>query len=278
MTDFVDVLQQGYLQRALLAGLLVGLICPTIGLYLVLRRLSLIGDGLGHVAFAGVAGGWLFGIYPLISAAVLTVVGAIGLERLRAWRRDYGDLALAIIFYTGLALGVVLTSLARNQTVNLFGLLFGSILTVAEADLWLIGGAGVLVVGAVFVLNKEFFALAYDEEIARAAGLPATLLNYLIVCLAAVTVVAAIRVVGVLLVAGMLVIPVAAGLQVARSFRSLQFVSIGFGLAAVLTGLTASYVFDIAPGGSIILAAVGFFAAAGVGRTVLQRTGASAGR
>lgn len=267
MNDFLAVLEQGYMQRAILAGLLVGLTCPAIGLFLVLRRLSLIGDGLGHVSFAGVAAGWLIGIHPLISAAIFAVAGALGIERLRAWHREHGDLGLAIIFYAGIALGVVLTSLSRRLTVNLLGYLFGSILTVGDLDLIIIGAAGGLVLIALFLLGKELFALALDEDVARVSGIPATALNYLIVLLAALTVVAALRVVGILLVAGMLVIPVAASLQLARSFRATQVLALGFGVASVLIGLIASYFLDLAPGGAIVLTAVLIFLlAATVGR------------
>ena len=271
MEDLLAALQQGYLQRAILAGLLVGLTCPAIGLFLVLRRLSLIGHGLGHVSFAGVAAGWLAGIYPLISAAALAVLGAIGIERLRSWRREYGDLALAIVFYSGIALGVVLTSLARQVNLNLFGYLFGSILTVTELDLVVIGLAGALVLGALALLGKELFALAYDEDVARVSGVPVGPLNYLIVLLAALTVVAALRVVGILLVAGLLVIPVAASLQIARSFRATLAVAMIFGVASVLLGLLGAYVFDLAPGGAIVLVGILIFLLAAAGRELAAR-------
>ena len=271
MDDLFIALQQGYLQRAILAGLLVGLTCPAIGLFLVLRRLSLIGDGLGHVSFAGVAAGWLTGIYPLFSAAALAALGAIGIERLRSWRREYGDLALAIVFYSGIALGVVLTSLARRVNVSLFGYLFGSILTVTELDLVVIGVAGALVLGTLALLGKELFALAYDEDVARVSGLPVGPLNYLIVLLAAVTVVAALRVVGILLVAGLLVIPVAASLQVARSFRATLAIAMICGVTSVLIGLLGAYLFDLAPGGAIVLTAVLIFLLAVAGRELTSR-------
>jgi zinc transport system permease protein len=261
--DFADVLQQTYMQHALLAGIMVGLACPAIGVYVVLRRLSLIGDGLGHLSFAGVAAGWLVGVSPLFGAAIFAVAGALGIERLRAWRRESGDLGLAIIFYTGIALGVVLTSLGRRMNANLFSYLFGSILTVSEADLILIAVAAIAVLVVLALLSKELLAVVYDEDVARVSGLPVAALNYLILVLAALTVVAALRVVGILLVAGLLVIPVAASLQVARSFRATLGYAAGFGVTSVLVGLVAAYVFDLAPGGSILLAAILMFLAAG---------------
>ncbi len=266
MESLIEAIGQGYMQRAILAGLVVGVVCPAVGVYLVLRRLSLVGDGLGHASFAGVAGAWLLGIYPLLGAAVFAVLGAVGIERLRSWRREYGDLALAIVFYSGIALGVVLTSLSRRMSANLFGYLFGSILTVTSLDLLVISVTGAAVLAVLMLVRGELFALAYDEDLARVSGLPVGALNYLVVVLAAVTVVAALRVVGILLVAGMLVIPVAASLQLARSFRQTMIYAVAFGVVSVLGGLLSSYLLDLAPGGTIVLAAVLGFLAAALGR------------
>jgi zinc transport system permease protein len=264
--DFLEILQQSYMQRAIAAGLLVGVTCPAIGLYLVLRRLSLIGDGVGHASFAGVSAGWLLGTHPLLSAGVFGVLGGLAVERLRAWRREYGDLALALVFYAGIALGVVLAGLSRSMNANLLGYLFGSILTVTEQDLLIMAVTSGGVLGALALLGKELFALAYDEEVARVFGLPVSALNYLLVVLAALTVVAALRVVGVLLAAGLLVVPVAAGLQVARSFRSTFWWSLFFGVASVLSGLVTAYLLDLAPGGTIILVSIAFFLLAAAAR------------
>ncbi len=271
MGQFIDALGQGYMQRAILAGLVVGVVCPAIGVFLVLRRLSLIGDGLGHASFAGVAGAWLLGVYPLLGAAVFALLGAVVIERLRSWRREYGDLALAIVFYSGIALGVVLTGLSRRMNANLFGYLFGSILTVTRLDLLVIVTTGVAVLALLTLVRGELFALAYDEDLARVSGLPVSALNYLVVVLAAATVVAALRVVGILLVAGMLVIPVAASLQLARSFRQTLVYAVVFGVASVLAGLFGSYMLDLAPGGAIVLAAVLSFLAASLGGRVGRR-------
>ncbi|MSQ14999.1 MAG: metal ABC transporter permease [Dehalococcoidia bacterium] len=268
MAEFIDVLQQGYMQRAIMAGLLVGVTCPAIGLYLVLRRLSLIGDGFGHLSFAGVAAGWLWGIYPLFTAAAFAMLGAIVIEKLRTWRREYSDLALAIVFYSGIALGVVFAGLSRHLNVNLLGYLFGSILTVSDFDLLVIGGASILVLATLSLLEKEFFALAYDEDGARVAGLPVTVLNHLVLLLAALTVVAALRVVGIVLVAGLLVIPVAASLQLGRGFRGTRTWAMVFGGGSALLGLMASYLLDIAPGGTIILTSILVFIVAGAAREI----------
>lgn len=265
------MLELEFMRLALATGAIVGVLAPAVGFFLVQRQLSLIGDGIGHVAFAGVAAGWLVGIYPLISAAILAVLGALGIERMRSWRRDYGDLSLAIVFYSGIALGVVLTSLSRRLTVALLGYLFGSILTVTETDLLIIGAASAAVLIAVWLFGKEMFAVAYDEDIARVSGLPVTWLNYLIVFLAAITVVASLRVVGILLVAGMLVIPVAAALQIARSFTAALTLAVGFGITSVLAGLAAAYALDLAPGGAIVSTAILIFVISSLLREIMTR-------
>lgn len=271
MNELLEPLQQSYMQRAVAAGLLVGLICPAIGVFLVLRRLSLIGDGLGHVSLAGVTAAWLAGVPPLAGAGLFAAAGAFGIERLRSARREHGDLALAIIFYGGIALGVVLAGLGRRLNANFFAYLFGSILTVTERDLIVIAGAGILVLAILALLWKELMAITLDEELARVSGLPVRVLNYLVVVLAAVTVVAALPVVGTLLVAGLLVVPVAASLQIARSFRATVIWAMGFGVASVLLGLIAAYALDLAPGGSIVLTAIGLFLLASLGRGLLRR-------
>ncbi|MBI3968284.1 MAG: metal ABC transporter permease [Chloroflexi bacterium] len=260
----VDLVQQSYFQRAIVAAVLVGLVCPVLGLHLVLRRLSLIGDGLGHLSFAGVSLGWLLGVYPLFSAAALALVGALGLEWLRTRQRDSGDLALALVFYSGIALGIVVTSLARASNANLVSYLFGSVLTVTPQDLATMGALAVTVLATVYALQKELFALTYDEDLARVAGLPVDRLNSVLAALTALTIVASLRIVGILLVAALLVVPVAASLLIARSFRSAIWLSAAFGVGSALAGLIAAALLDVAPGGSIVLIAVlGYLCALG---------------
>ncbi len=220
MAALIEALQQSYFQRALIAGLLVGVICPAIGVYLVLP---------------------------------------IAIERLRAARREHGDMALAVVFYGGIALGVVLAGLGRRMNASFFAYLFGSILTVTESDLVIIGASGFVVVAALALFSKELLAVTFDEELARVSGLPVQALNYLVVFLAAITVVAALPVVGTLLVAGLLVIPVAASLQIARSFHTTLLAAMAFGAVSALLGLVISYTLDLAPGGAIVLTAIGLF-------------------
>jgi len=243
-------------------------LAPAVGFFLVQREMSLIGDGIGHVAFAGVAVGYLIGVSPVWTALAAAILGAIGIEWLRARRRTAGDQALAVVFYTGIAGGVVLISAAGALNANLFAYLFGSILTVTRSDLAVIAtlGLGSLVVIAVFL--RSLIAVSLDEEGARVAGLPVAALNGLISGLAALTIGVSMRIVGILLIAALMVLPVVAAQRVAWSLRSTIALSVGFGLASVLVGLTVSYYADLPPGGTIVLTATGLFLVASVASAV----------
>lgn len=249
-----------FMQLALAAGLVIGLTAPLVGTFLVQKRLSLLGDGIGHVAFAGVAGGVFLGIWPICSALVVAVAAALGIERLRSRGKAPGDLALALFFYSGLAAGVVLLSLAHGLDANLFGYLFGSILTVAPGDVALVVAVGAAVVAVVAVLGRALFGVVLDEEAARVAGLPVDGLNAVLASLAAVVVVASMRVVGVLLVAALMVLPVATAQLVARSFQTSLRWAAGVGMTSVVVGLVAARAWDLAPGGTIVLVAAAIFA------------------
>ncbi|MGH9040264.1 MAG: metal ABC transporter permease [Acidimicrobiia bacterium] len=251
--------ERQYMQLALLAGVVVGASAPMIGAFLVQKRMSLMGDGIGHIAFAGVAGGLLLGVWPLGSALVVAVLGAVGLEWLRSRRRASGDLMLALLFYTGIAGGVVLSELAGSLNASVLTYLFGSILTVSPGDAWLVAVLGTGIAGAVAVSWRALLAVVLDEEAARVAGLPVDALNLALAALAALTVVAAMRVVGVLLVAALMVLPVGAAQRFASSFRSTLVWSSGIGASSAVAGLVAARVYGLAPGGSIVLVAAGAF-------------------
>jgi zinc transport system permease protein len=258
----LELLDYEFMQRAFLAGIAVAVICPLIGVFLVLRRLSLLADGLGHVTFAGLAAGFLLGIYPLIAALIAAVIGAVGIERIRTRGKIAGDAAIAMFYTAGLAIGVVLISRARDANINVFGYLFGSIATVTRDDLIAVLILVVVVVGLTLLYYKELLYLTFDEPSARAAGLPATLVNTLLAALAAATVVAAMRIVGLLLVSSLMVIPALTAMRLANSFRQTLLFAVATAQIAVLVGLTASYYLDTAPGGTIVLTALLLFAAA----------------
>jgi zinc transport system permease protein len=262
--------EREYMQLALLAGVVVGACAPLIGAFLVQKRMSLLGDGLGHLAFAGVAAGLLLDVWPIWSALVAAVVGAVAIEWMRSRRRTSGDLALALAFYGGIALAVVLASRADAGAVNVVPYLFGSILTVTWSDVRVVVALGILIVATLGVAGRALFAIVLDEESARVSGLPVDGLNTLLAALTAVTIVAAMRVVGVLLVAAMMVLPVAASRLFARSFAGTMAGAVAVGVVSVVAGLTAAREWDLAPGGAIVCTSVVVYTlsatVAGVGR------------
>jgi zinc transport system permease protein len=248
-----------FMQRALAAGLIVGAFAPLIGTFLVQKRMSLIGDGIGHLAFAGVALGAVAGVYPLWTALAVATGGALGVERLRARHRASGDLALALFFYSGIALGIVLLSRELNPT-NVLVYLFGQILTVTSGEVVVVVVLGAVVAVAILSVRRALFAVVADEEWARVAGLPVSALNNLLAATTAVAVVASMRVVGILLVAGLMVLPVASAQLLARSFRGTMTWAMAIGIGSVLVGLTASRLWGLASGGMIVLVAAATFA------------------
>lgn len=248
-----------FMQRALLAAVLVGVSAPSIGVYLVQRRLALMGDGIGHVAFTGVAAGLLAGVFPVATALAAAVAGAVAIEALRERGHAPSDVALALLFYGGIAGGVLLSSLSRASNASLISYLFGSVVTVGSGDLALIAAVAVAVLAITFVFRKELFAACYDEEVARAMGLRVRALNMLMAVTAAVAVAVTMRVVGILLVAAMLVLPVAAVQRVTRAFRSTVVASIALGGVVSVAGLLLAYYFDVYPAATIVLTALGAF-------------------
>jgi zinc transport system permease protein len=260
------MLELEFMRLAFAAGAIVGLLAPAVGFFLVQRQLSLIGDGIGHVAFAGVALGYLLGIPPVLTALVAAIGGASAIEWLRARKDTAGDQALALVFYTGIAAGVVLISMAGELDVDLFGFLFGSILTTTTSDLALVAVLGIAGLGTIAVLYRALAAVALDEEGARVAGVPVSALNVVLAVLAATTVAVSMRIVGILLIAALMVLPVIAASRIAQSMRTTFLLGMAIGLGSVLAGLTVAYYADLPPGGTIVLiAAAAFLVTTGAG-------------
>ncbi|CAN5239884.1 metal ABC transporter permease [soil metagenome] len=266
----LEILEFDFMIRALIAGALVGMAAPAVGIYIVQRRLSLMGDGIGHVAFAGVAAGLLLGISPILLALAFAMAGAITIEVLRSRQRTESDIALALVFYGGIAGGVLLLGLGDVSTINLNSYLFGSVLTVSVPDLWVVSAVAAFVVLVCFVLRKHLFAIAYDEEVARVSGLPVRGLNILVAVLAALAIGATAKVVGILLVASMLILPVAAVQQLTHSFRATTYASIGLGIVASIGGLVVAFYADLFPSATIVLLSIlAFVATSLISRTKL---------
>lgn len=257
----LDLLDYDFMRRALIAALLTGFAAPAIGTYLVQRRLALLGDGIGHIALTGVALGLLTGQAPLVTAVIVSTLGAIVIELLRAFGRTSGDVALALLFYGGIAGGVLLTNLAGNSAATLNGFLFGSITTVSEADVTLVLVLTVVVLAVALGLSPQLFAVCQDEEYARVTGIPVRAYGILIAVLAAVTVAVSMRTVGLLLVSALMVVPVATTQQLTRSFRATFVIAMGLGVIASVAGVVASFEYDTSPGPTIVVIALAFFLA-----------------
>jgi zinc transport system permease protein len=256
----MEILESAFMQRALIAAVLVGITAPAVGIYLVQRRQALMGDGIGHVAMTGVGLGFLLSTNPVWMATLVSIVGAVAMELIRAYGRTRGDIALAMLFYGGMAGGVLLINISdTGSTANLSSYLFGSLSTVSDEDLWAIALLAAFVVLVSLGLRKQLFAVSQDEEFARVTGLPVRALNLLIAVTAAVTVSVAMRVVGLLLVSALMVVPVAAAQQISRSFRATFAAAVTIGVAVSLAGTTTSYYQDVPPGATIVLLAIAIF-------------------
>src|SRR5690554_5486511 len=231
----LEILEYGFMQRALLSGIIISIICPMIGMFLVLRRMSLVGDSLSHVALAGVAASFLTGTYPMAGSLVFTILAALGIEKLRKSYGEYAELSIAIILSGGIGLAVVLISLARNINIDIMGYLFGSLTTIIHEDIYLMLILGVFIIATILYLYRQLFYIAFDEEGARIAGIAVERINIFFTILIALTITISMRVVGILLVSSLMVIPVAAAIQLEKSFKKTMVLAIIIALLSVLS-------------------------------------------
>ncbi|MBT2636524.1 metal ABC transporter permease [Bacillus sp. ISL-39] len=258
------LLQYEFLQNAFLTGMIIGVIAPLLGVFIVVRRLSLIADALSHVTLAGIAASLLLekkfmlfsGLNPLYMGMAFSVGGSLFIEKLRTVYKHYQELAIPIILSGGIGLGVIFISLADGFNTDLFSYLFGSVSAVSRADLWTILIISILVIALVVLLYKELFLLSFDEEYARATGIAARTLHFIFIVMVALVIAASMRIVGILLVSSLMTLPVAASIRFAKGFKQTIFYSILFGEVSVLGGLFLSYYLDLAPGGTIVMIAV----------------------
>ncbi|MGL4744128.1 MAG: metal ABC transporter permease [Dermatophilaceae bacterium] len=267
-----ELLALDFMRQALLAALLCGTAAPLVGVFLIQRRMSLVGDGIGHVALAGVAVGLLTGQQPVLTALVAAVLAGVAIELIRASGRTSGDVALAVMFYGGIALGVVL--IARSSTgtpANLTAYLFGAILTTSGSDLVVLAALTAAVLLIITLLRPRFFAVANDEEYSRSVGLPVRAYNIILAVLTAATVVVSMRVVGLLLISALMIIPNATAQLLSRSFRGALRWAVSIGVASSIGGVLVSYHAETPSGGTIVLLAIAVFVVVSVGSAVLAR-------
>ena len=247
-----DIFSYGFILRGIEVGLIIGAISPLIGIFLVLRRYSLIADTLSHVSLAGVAIGLLLNVNPLLTAIGVSVLSSFAIEKLRLSKKVYGESALSIFLSGSLAIALIILSLAHGFSVDLFNYLFGSILTVKQSDVYIILGVGIVVLISIILLYKELIYITFDEEAAKVGGIPTKMINTIFIVLAALTVALAIPIVGILLISALIVIPVVAALQLKKSFWKTLVIAEVFSLISVFSGIIASFYLNLPAGGAIV--------------------------
>ena len=265
----LEALSYTFMQKALIAGIAVGLICSFMGTFLVLRRYSLFGDGIAHVAFGGISVGLFLGVFPLWTAFIVSIFGGLGLQKLRQSTKISGDAAVAVVLVSGLAVGVILVSSSGGFSVDLFSFLFGSILLISNEDTIMILAISAGIIATLVVLQKQFLHLTFNEEQAKLVGLRTTLLNYAFVVLASITVVTSMRLVGILLISALIVIPNITAMMFGKGFKKTVCISMGISVISVIGGILLSYSLNLAASGTIVVIAVGIL----VGTLVLKSTG-----
>ena len=259
--DLLELLQAGFVQRAFIISIIIAVLCSVLSIFIVLKKISLIGDGLAHTAFGGLALGYYIGLMPLWVAGVTVVLGSIGITKAMRSTKISSDAAVAVFLQLGLAAGIVLLSIARGFGINLESLLFGSVLLVDVDQIITAAVIAVVTLGVIFLFFKELVYVTFDETQARAAGIKTWFFDYLISVLAGIVVIVAIPIVGILLISALLVLPALISTQLAKSFRQTVILSPIMGLITVTLGLLISIIIDAAPGGTIVLTGLAILAA-----------------
>ena len=254
-----EIFQFAFMQRALITGTAVAIICSIIGLFLVLRKQSLFGDAMSHVAFGGIALGISINSYPLWTAFIVSILAALGITKLKESTKIPSDSAIAVLLSSGLALGVVLISLSSGFSLDLFSFLFGSILLVSLQDEMTIIVLSIAILSITGLLFKKFMYITFNEEQAKVSGLDVAKINYLFIILASITVITSIRLVGVLLISSLIVIPNITAIMLGKGFRKTAIISILIAIFSVEIGILFSYIWNIAPGGTIVLVSIAIF-------------------
>ncbi|MCX5798167.1 MAG: metal ABC transporter permease [Proteobacteria bacterium] len=260
--DIIDLFTHGFIQRALIAGSFIAILCSTLGVFLVLRRLSLIGDGLAHVAFGSVAIGLLLRVYPVYVAIPVVMLSSLGILKLIEKARLYGDAAIGIVSSLGIAVGILLASAAGGFNVDLFSYLFGNILAISNAEVVTSIILSVMLILIVLLFYQELLSITFDEESAKASGVKTKTINTILVLLTSLTVVLAMRIVGIMLISALLIIPSVTALQMAKGFKITMVIASIVGVLSVILGIFISFVINLPTGATIVILNFIFFAIA----------------
>jgi zinc transport system permease protein len=252
----LEILSYSFMQKGLIAGMAIAIICSLVGMFLVLRRYALFGDALSHMAFGGISVGMLVGVYPLWTAFIVSVLGALGITKLRKSTKISGDAAIAVLLVSGFGIGVLLISATGGFKVDLFSFLFGSILLLSMEDTLFILGISIGIVTTLTIIRKQLLHLTFDEEQAKVSGLNVDRLNYIFVILASVTVITAMRLVGILLISALIVLPNITSMMFGKSFKKTAIISMLTAIFSVISGIFLSYYLDLAPSGTIVMISV----------------------
>jgi len=269
--EIFEYLQYGFIQRALLCGSFIALLCSTLGVLLVLRRFSLIGDGLAHVTFGTVALGLFLRIYPLYISLPVVMLSSLGILKLTQRARLFGDAAIGIVSSVGIAGGVILASVAGGFNVDLFSYLFGNILAIGREEMVLSVALSIAVLSVVFLFFHDIFSMTFDEEFARVSGIATERINSILVLLTAITVVLSMNVVGIMLISALLILPAVTALQLARGFRTAMLISACAALASVVGGIVVSLALNLPTGATIVMTNFLLFLTAFAFRLARQR-------
>jgi zinc transport system permease protein len=257
--DLIDFLGYSFIQRGLIAGSFIALLCASLGVLLVLRRLSLIGDGLAHVTFGSVALGLFLRVSPLYVSIPVVMASALGILKLTEKARVYGDAAIGMVSAIGIAAGILIANLAGGFNIDLFSYLFGNILAISTADVFVSIALALVVLGVIILFYHELFSVSFDEEFAETTGIDTEKINVMLVLLTAVTVVLAMKVVGIMLTSALLIIPAITAFQIARGFKNSMIVASIVAMLSVVAGISLSFFLNLPTGSTIVVMNFAFF-------------------
>lgn len=253
MIIMIEMLTYAFMQKAFITGILIAIACSLLGTFLILKKFSLIGDGIAHISFGGIALGLLFNITPFISALMFALIGSIGILKLKEKSKLHADTSIGIISYASLGIGIFVVSIARGFNVDILSYLFGSILAIKDTELILSIILAITVILFILIYNKDLFYISFDEESAKVSGINVNFLNTMLVILTAITIVSSMNVVGLMLASALIIIPPAAALQLKTSFKKTILIAVLIAITSVITGLTFAYYYDFAASGTIVI-------------------------